>query len=73
MGDPYRGSVLVEPFRLGDSVVLKSGGPEMTIEHIYASDKIECVWFDYEARWQGPFRATFPPEALVKYVEEEDD
>jgi uncharacterized protein YodC (DUF2158 family) len=33
-------------FKPGDLVVLKSGGPRMTIEFVNSSDpKIGCVWF----------------------------
>jgi uncharacterized protein YodC (DUF2158 family) len=33
-------------FKDGEIVVLKSGGPKMTIKHIYSEDEIKCVWFD---------------------------
>lgn len=42
-----------EEFQVGDVVVLKSGGPKMTIEqcpyrfgHLEYKDKALCKWFD---------------------------
>jgi uncharacterized protein YodC (DUF2158 family) len=32
-------------FKIGDEVVLKSGGPAMTIRSLEA-DNISCCWFD---------------------------
>ena len=40
-------------FNVGDTVVLKSGGPTMTIDKfpwdgakgVYHTDRVECVWF----------------------------
>jgi len=40
--------------KVGDTVILKSGGPEMTIESYgynvvsggYYNDRFECIWFD---------------------------
>lgn len=32
------------PFRLGDVVVLKSGGPHMTVEKV-TEDGVEVMWF----------------------------
>ena len=47
-------------FTEGDLVVLKSGGPEMTIKVIY-SDEILCQWFAGKKLEQG----RFAPESLV--------
>ncbi|MFP2273218.1 YodC family protein [Enterobacter ludwigii] len=41
-------------FTEGDLVVLKSGGPEMTIKAIY-SDEIVCQWFAGKKLEQGRF------------------
>lgn len=42
-----------------DIVVLKSGGPPMTVVGV-EGDSIECEWFvDHDGPWQGPFSATF--------------
>ena len=38
----------------GDLVVLKSGGPEMTVKHVY-SDEIICQWFAGKKLEQGRF------------------
>lgn len=49
-----------EKFKSGDLVVLKSGGPEMTIKSIY-SDEIVCQWFAGKKLEQG----RFAPESLA--------
>lgn len=37
----------MEKFEVGKVVILKSGGPFMTIEGVRELDKIvECIWFD---------------------------
>ena len=33
------------PFKVGDVVKLKSGGPEMTVE-VIADNTVSCIWFD---------------------------
>jgi uncharacterized protein YodC (DUF2158 family) len=38
-----------DQFQVGDVVRLKSGGPEMTIDHIGkfgGTKKASCIWFD---------------------------
>lgn len=53
------------PFKEGDIVTLKSGGPKMTVEvaetawtgHVY------CSWFDDKRKLS---KEQFAPEALVK-------
>lgn len=43
-------------FSVGDVVVLKSGGPRMTVESIDAeSSKAHCVWFDKAVAKHGDF------------------
>ena len=34
-----------EKFKVGDVVILKSGGPKMTVEDVEAGDTIVCQWF----------------------------
>ena len=47
-------------FKVGDVVLLKSGGPEMTIEGIGDEGWADCVWFSgLEAK-----RESFPLDAL---------
>ncbi|QKN82079.1 YodC family protein [Scandinavium goeteborgense] len=41
-------------FNVGDLVVLKSGGPEMTIKFVY-QDEILCQWFAGKKLEQGRF------------------
>jgi uncharacterized protein YodC (DUF2158 family) len=49
-------------FKTGNIVVLKSGGPEMTI--VSATDEgFSCIWFVGKRR----SRETFPAEALRKH------
>ncbi len=31
---------------VGDIVVLKSGGPPMTVERVVSAERVVCVWFD---------------------------
>ena len=57
------------PFKIGDVVQLKSGGPQMTIKDIGAyetGDKyVKCVWFvGTETSWEN-----FSPEVLREYVQ----
>lgn len=50
-------------FKIGDIIVLKSGGPSMTIEKFpwnptkneYYSDRVECVWFDKDTLKRDTF------------------
>jgi uncharacterized protein YodC (DUF2158 family) len=48
-------------FAIGDQVVLKSGGPDMTIKQITDSD-IVCQWFAGKKLEQG----RFAPESITK-------
>ncbi len=48
-------------FKVGDVVVLKSGGPEMTIDYIDDSrSEAKCVWFDDRKKLE----AYFNPDSL---------
>lgn len=57
----------VPTFAPGDTVILKSGGPTMTIEKIAKSASGEtlawCIWFDGSKRCSD----TFPPSSLKAY------
>jgi uncharacterized protein YodC (DUF2158 family) len=57
-------------FKAGDIVGLKSGGPNMTIEHIgkYATkDGAKCVWFDGKKRCEEIFElATLEPRPATQ-------
>jgi uncharacterized protein YodC (DUF2158 family) len=55
----------------GDVVLLKSGGPSMTVVSV-GEDEIGCIWIGDEGE---PFRETFPPIALdmVETDLEKDD
>lgn len=53
-------------FQRGDVVVLKSGGPKMTVEDtgdysqgmgIGPKDGVSCIWFDKTKRMNGVFDA----------------
>ena len=46
--------------KVGDKVMLKSGGPVLVVAKI-DGDLIECLWFDDDADLQS---STFPPETL---------
>lgn len=48
-------------FKPGDIVILKSGGPDMTVDS--ANDiEIACIWFDGKRQ----IKKTFRPETLKK-------
>jgi len=53
-------------FQLGDVVVLKSGGPKMTIEQTgedtFGRAAVWCDWFDGTKKISN----TFPPTSLEK-------
>ncbi|QDQ25949.1 DUF2158 domain-containing protein [Chitinimonas arctica] len=46
--------------KVGDVVVLKSGGPLMTVESLSQAMKAFCIWFDGPTRFEG----YFVPETL---------
>jgi uncharacterized protein YodC (DUF2158 family) len=50
-------------FKPGDVVVLKSGGPEMTVEEIESSGRVKVTWFGDKNQVQS---STFAPEMLEK-------
>ncbi len=54
-----------EPFKVGDTVELKSGGPVMTVTaFVKGTASIRCAWFtsdNAQAKVQG-----FPPESLKR-------
>lgn len=58
----------METFKIGDVVVLKSGGPKMTINEDAPDEDntIECVYFEGEKRQHK----TFHVETLMKVSEE---
>lgn len=56
-------------FKAGDIVMLKSGGPRMTVEKvgktaIYEEDGVWCVWFEKKGSIQTVCRETFSPVLL---------
>jgi uncharacterized protein YodC (DUF2158 family) len=52
------------PFKVGDIVELKSGGPPMTVTEVHTNlvghSEIKCQWF-FGMMWTG----TFTPDALI--------
>ena len=57
----------MSPFKVGDKVQLKSGGPEMTVRAIGDEDddddgQVSCMWFAKELLQQG----SFPAETIVQ-------
>ncbi len=56
---------MAEPFKIGDTVRLKSGGPTMTVTAVGMDDKgtawITCVWFDDK---ENKDASSFPANAL---------
>ena len=61
------------PFKVGDVVQLKSGGPLMTISQIGADvngrPRVWCDWFDGNKM----ANALFPPESLQSETARHDD
>jgi uncharacterized protein YodC (DUF2158 family) len=58
-------------FQVGNVVQLKSGGPDMTVNHILSSNVV-CQWFDYPQHQERRLRkGTFTHYAL-KPVPEKD-
>lgn len=52
-------------FQIGDIVMLKSGGPDMTVIHIdRQGGDVWCTWF--VGALENPHKAGFPPAALKK-------
>ena len=63
-------------FNPGDKVILKSGGPEMTVERIGKLSNSEdmgvtCIWFERNGNKQELKRETFIPETL-EYSEDQE-
>src|ERR1700692_3845565 len=54
----------IMPFKVGDTVQLKSGSPRMTVTVVGMSadgkEVVECAWFDGTLRPNG----AFPPDTL---------
>lgn len=63
------GAVEGNPFKSGDVVQLKSGGPPMTVTTVVGHD-VYCTWFSLAAviqqlsSFSSPMTATFPWRAL---------
>jgi uncharacterized protein YodC (DUF2158 family) len=58
--------------KVGDVVVLKSGGPRMTVNRIrtvFRSQSISCTWFTKDRKVE----AAFDLEALEKEVSKTDN
>lgn len=55
-------------FKKGDIVVLKSGGPRMTVHQVHEEGDVTCVWFKVNERDQHGF----DPETL-KLLSERGD
>lgn len=52
-------------FKAGDVVVLKSGGPKMTVDDIDDIDgTVCCIWFEKNDQKSGKFK----PVVLEKYT-----
>jgi uncharacterized protein YodC (DUF2158 family) len=56
-------------FEVGDIVVLKSGGPDMTVASV-GPEAVVCVWFDGKRQRDGLFafallRVGGPPEKVT--------
>lgn len=54
-------------FKVGDTVMLKSGGEVMTVEAV--SEKIDCVWFN----GKKVERSRFDPATLIPFKDSFSD
>ncbi len=59
----------MDQFSPGEVVMLKSGGPKMTVVANHLNDWTECVWIDSTA----VNRVQFKNVCLVKIEEEKDE
>lgn len=60
----------MNPFKPGDVVRLKSGGPRMTVERVGKErhsdeEEVSCVWTEFDGKKQNVKRDTFPPVVLI--------
>ena len=55
-------------FKRGDTVMLKSGGPAMTVESSEFEDAVKCVWFDDKDNLRD---TSFHQDMLEEAAEEE--
>jgi len=53
---------MADQLKIGDTVELKSGGPDMTVIDVLPNGLIMCAWFDRDKS----SKETFPPDALKK-------
>lgn len=52
----------MDELKVGDQVVLNSGGPDMTIDHVQEDGELRCVWLDGAVE----HHATFPAACLTR-------
>ena len=52
----------MDEWKVGDQVVLNSGGPYMTIDRVEADGELNCVWLDDA----GEHHAAFPAACLTR-------
>ncbi|MEZ7809957.1 YodC family protein [Alcaligenes phenolicus] len=57
---------MANSFEMGDIVILKSGGPKMTVTEVFKDSSVRTVWFAGSRKEDG----VFPSEALLIYQEE---
>ena len=62
---------MVEQWKEGDVVQLKSGSPKMIVDRVvhYSDDRtsVYCIWFEDNKKQEG----NFPPSGLEKITEAE--
>jgi uncharacterized protein YodC (DUF2158 family) len=57
---------MADIFKLGDTVKLASGGPDMTVSYVTAGGDVLCEWFDNNGTLQ---QAGFKASLLVQAPE----
>ncbi|KTC81761.1 YodC family protein [Legionella brunensis] len=55
-------------FKVGDVVILKSGGPKMTVVSVEAENELRCTWFV-----NGEIKEDFFILDILKKTEESDE
>ncbi|EPM4291468.1 YodC family protein [Vibrio fluvialis] len=55
-------------FNVGDTVMLKSGGPVMTVTGKDFGDNLICTWFDSKQELKT---GSFPPSALDAWSDDD--
>jgi uncharacterized protein YodC (DUF2158 family) len=62
-------NIMADQFKEGDVVVLKSGGPKMTVNEVYLNGNLNCIYFDKEQNYKVK---DFKPDSVKKDTDTDD-